>query len=163
PAGGRQTWHVTGLDVRTHYWVALRARDEFGNSGPVSNAVDDVTLEPPRISLSATELSASSTTGNVVRQAIELATDSPGTLEWSAPAPAVDFAGAQSTWPAESGAKGTDGAPRGLQTEAAGGPDAFGYRWSDSTEPGGPVFQWVDVVKPANAVTLTGDEAVSAP
>src|SRR5262249_58428638 len=77
PAGERQTWHVTGLDVRTHYWAALRARDAFRNSGPVSNVVDDVTLEPPRISLSATELSASSTTGNVVRQAIELANDSP--------------------------------------------------------------------------------------
>jgi len=161
--GTLQIWRVTGLATHSHYWFALRARDEFGNPGPVSNIVDVQTLEPPRLTLSVGDVSASAVTGSVVSQTVELANDSQGTLEWSAPAPVLDSVVTQAVWPDEPTAKGADGGTRGPQTESAGGPDAFGYRWSDSREPGGPVYQWVDVVQPANAIRLEGDEGVSAP
>src|SRR5206468_2451153 len=124
-SGTRQAWRVDGLSRQTSYWFAVRARDEVGNLGTVSNVVSASTLGPPRISLSAADVTAASTTGNVVVQGIELANDSQGTLDWRAPTPSLDFGGAQQLWPADPAAKGEQGGSREPQTESSGGPDPF--------------------------------------
>ncbi|OGC93468.1 MAG: hypothetical protein A2W25_05635 [candidate division Zixibacteria bacterium RBG_16_53_22] len=44
-----------------------------------------------------------------------------------------------------------------------GGPDAFGYIWIDSDEPGGPSYQWRDITGQGVQIPITGDDEVQGP
>jgi hypothetical protein len=59
-------------------------------------------------------------------------------------------------------AKGAESTLRGPEVVYnAGGPDAFGYTWIDSDQPGGPAFNWIDIAATGTNVTgLTDDNFV---
>jgi len=46
-------------------------------------------------------------------------------------------------------------------TEVLGGSDNFGHMWKDSDEPGGPVFDWIDITGNGTQIPITGDNATS--
>src|SRR5262245_41930848 len=162
PAGQAEAQEIGGLSFTTTYYVAVQALDEFGNRGPFSNVANGTTLGAPDISASPTTFNATLLTGAAETQTLVLSNAGQGTLDFSIPTPELVFA-QPAPFPFQPLAKNEPARAVGPPvTNGAGGPDAFGYRWVDSNESGGPTFAWEDITSTGSLLTLTGDDATSA-
>ena len=166
--GTPESMQVAGLAVSTTYYFCIRAKDEYGNLGGLSNSPGVTTLGPPTIMVAPASLAASLETGGTDTQTLTISNTGQGVLDFTIPTaeyilPSKGSFGSVRTWEYDPAVKGqsVDFAPV-AGTLGSGGPDAFGYNWRDSDEPGGPAFNWIEINGIGTAVTL-GDDANSGP
>lgn len=163
PVGTVASMQVTGLDVLTSYHFAVRAKDEYGNLGGLSNPASATTLEAPSIAVAPTSLSALLQTGDTASETLTITNTGQGVLDFSIGAaeymlPAKGRFTAVPVFGSLALAKGeTDPRQPIIGSNGAGGPDAFGYNWRDSDDPAGPAFNWIEINTLGTAVSLDDD------
>ncbi len=162
PAGTSEAMEVRNLVADTPYFFAIKAFDEWGNAGPLSNIATGTTLPPPTGQVAPTSVTDELYTGQQSDHVVTLSNIGEGTLDFNIPAPALAEPMAVNPF-LDLGKDELDPRHGDPVIAAAGGPDAFGYRWADSDEPGGPAFNWIDISGTGTLITLTGDDATSAP
>ncbi|HXI04056.1 MAG TPA: S8 family serine peptidase [Candidatus Saccharimonadales bacterium] len=163
PSGSAESMEVRGLTANTPYYFAIKAFDEWGNASPVSNLATGMTLPPPTGSVSPTSINEALFTGGHVTHTATLSNVGVGTLDFSIPTPSVgEPLAVQPPLIVQKGEIDPRSFPP--QTLGSGGPDAFGYRWTDSDEAGGPAFSWIDISSTGTPIAgLDGDDQSAGP
>lgn len=140
-------YSLSGYPVGQTLQVRFRFKSD-GSDVAGGIYVDDVVvtaLDDPVLSMDTAPIEMSLLPEQIVWQALPIANVGFGYLDF------------------ELDATGLSGPALGGPILAQGGPDLFGHTWIDSDEPGGPVFQWVDISGIGTEVTFVHNDSVVGP
>jgi hypothetical protein len=140
------------------YPATMTVTSDDPDEPTVDVALSGEGVEPPDFSVDPTSLVSDLLTGESETQALTLYNGGGADLEFTI---GVEMEAEVITYADVDLAKGEEDPGPGVL--GAGGPDAFGYSWIDSDEPGGPAFNWFDISGIGTALPMTSADQNSGP